>query len=271
MSGEPDAGAAALLLTLLGEFVLPAGRPVWTSTFTEALAALDVEEKAARQALARSARRGLLVSEKIGRRVRWALTDTARAVLEEGTERIYTFGLATPAWDGRWLLLLCSLPESRRELRYRLRARLGWVGLGSFGPGAWISPWVDREPAAVAALADIGLRDDARTFLASLGELGDARDIAAQAWPLDGLAGRYRRFSAAYAAGATAEDDRDAFVRLAGLVHRWRQFPGEDPDLPAELLPAGWPCADACTAFHARHADWSAPARRWWAALDAAD
>ncbi len=185
---EPEAGAAALLLTLLGEFVLPAGGPVWTSTFTDAFAALRVEEKAARQALARSARRGLLASEKVGRRVRWTLTGPAESLLREGTGRIYRFGLDAPPWDGRWLLLFCSLPESRRELRYRLRVRLGWTGLAPFGSGAWISPWTDREPAAVAVLRELGLAGQARTFSGALGSLGDAQDIARQAWELEELA-----------------------------------------------------------------------------------
>jgi phenylacetic acid degradation operon negative regulatory protein len=52
--------ARSLLLTMLGEFALPRGRPVWTATVVDALAAFAVEEKAARQALARTASEGLL-------------------------------------------------------------------------------------------------------------------------------------------------------------------------------------------------------------------
>lgn len=276
MSGnEHEASASALLLTLLGEFVLPEGRPVWTSTFTDALAALGVEEKAARQALARSARRGMLTSEKVGRRVRWTLTPGARRLLEEGTERIYRFGLDRPPWDGRWLLLFCSLPESRRELRYRLRVRLGWAGLGPFGPGAWISPWVDRQPAAVAVLEDLGLAAEARSFTGSLGALGDPQEIAAQAWQLDGLERDYARFLADHeqAAAVTGEPTatgEPAFVALSALVHRWRRFPGEDPDLPAELLPDHWPVERAAACFHLRHAEWSERALAWWRSLEAA-
>ncbi|MEZ5234698.1 MAG: PaaX family transcriptional regulator C-terminal domain-containing protein [Acidimicrobiales bacterium] len=55
-----------------------------------------------------------------------------------------------------------------------------------------------------------------------------------------------------------------AFVRVTNLVHRWRQFPGEDPGLPAELPPAAWPGAHAAGALHAFcHRDRSAAARRW--------
>ena len=47
--------ARSLLLTVLGEIVLPAGTPVWTQTVLDLLATVGVEEKSARQALARTA------------------------------------------------------------------------------------------------------------------------------------------------------------------------------------------------------------------------
>ena len=84
--------ARSLLMTLLGEYVLPRDRPVWTSTLVQALGTFGVEEKSARQALARTAAEGWLVSERVGRRVRWSLTAQGRKLLTEGAERIYAFG-----------------------------------------------------------------------------------------------------------------------------------------------------------------------------------
>ena len=70
--------ARSLLMTLLGEYVLPRERAAWTSTFVEALSADGVEEKAARQALARTAAEGWITAERVGRRVRWTV-DRPRA------------------------------------------------------------------------------------------------------------------------------------------------------------------------------------------------
>ncbi len=117
------------LLTVLGEFVLPVGGRVWTAALLDALGALGVEERTARQAVWRSAERGLLESERIGRRTRWALSDAATRLLTEGTRRIYSLHREPRPWDGRWLLLYVSVPESQRDLRHRMRTRLGWVGL----------------------------------------------------------------------------------------------------------------------------------------------
>src|SRR3954453_20492377 len=91
---RPRAGtsAKAVLLTVLGELVLPGGGAAWTGTLVESLTRLDVEEKNARQAISRLADDGLLAGERAGRRVRWHLTAEACELLTAGTERIYAFG-----------------------------------------------------------------------------------------------------------------------------------------------------------------------------------
>ncbi len=96
-----SASARSLLLTVLGEFALPRGEPVWTSTVLDALARLDVENRASRQALARTSAEGLLLSERHGRRTAWALTERGRDLLTEGTARIYGFMREPHAWEGR--------------------------------------------------------------------------------------------------------------------------------------------------------------------------
>src|SRR6516225_5329348 len=73
--------ARSLLMTVLGEFVLPRGRPVWTWVLVDTLAGFGVTEKSARQALARTAAEGLLAPERVGRRTRWDLTPPARGLL----------------------------------------------------------------------------------------------------------------------------------------------------------------------------------------------
>src|ERR687890_1902854 len=92
--------ARSLLLTVLGEFVLPLDAPVWTQTVVDVLALVGVEEKSARQALARTATDGVVTSTRAGRRVHWSLSRSGRRLLTEGAARIYAHGAARPAWDG---------------------------------------------------------------------------------------------------------------------------------------------------------------------------
>src|ERR1700760_915675 len=62
--------ARSLLLTVLGEFVMPSGQAVWTSTLLHALVGVGTAENAARQAIARSAAAGWLGGGKDGRQGR---------------------------------------------------------------------------------------------------------------------------------------------------------------------------------------------------------
>ena len=151
------ASARSLLLTVLGEFVHPRARPVWTSTLLEAMAALGVEEKSARQALARTASEGVLTSNRDGRRVHWSLTAHGETLLREGTERIYSFLRSSHPWDGRWLVLTVSLPETQRALRHQLRTRLTWLGLGSPSPGLWVTPEAAHLEEVRRVVADLDL------------------------------------------------------------------------------------------------------------------
>jgi phenylacetic acid degradation operon negative regulatory protein len=260
---EHGSSARAILLTVLGEFVLPSGGHVWTSTLIEALGALGVESKTTRQAVARTAAADLLVPERIGRQTRWSLTPAASRLLTEGAERIYLFGRTTPEWDGRWLLIWTTVPESNRHLRYRLRSRLAWRGFAAVAPGAWLSPWATQEPAAVAILTELGLAGEALSFVGRPGELGALPADVYRAWDLAAIETDYRAFIEV-TTSTEPTDDRAAFVALATLVHDWRHFPAADPALPAPLLPGSWSGAAAAELFHRRRAAWGAAAWRWW-------
>lgn len=255
--------ARSLLLTVLGEWVRPAGGAAWTATLIDAMAAVGVEARTTRQAVARSADAGLLRPERHGRRTRWRLTVEATRLLDEGSERIYRFGRATPAWDGRWVLLLVSVPETSRHLRYRLRTRLGWAGFAPIGPGDWLSPWVERGPEALAVLSDLGLAASTHSFVGELGPTGDPRALAAEAWELDRLEEEYEAFIAAHR-DQEPSSPAGAFRALTLLVHEWRHFPSADPGLPAELLPPGWSGMAAAELFHRLHARWAPAAAAWW-------
>ncbi|GLZ03798.1 PaaX family transcriptional regulator [Actinomadura sp. NBRC 104412] len=257
------ASARSLLLTVLGEFVLPAGRPVWTATFLEALGLLGVEEKAVRQALARSASEGWLAGTRHGRRTSWALTPSGRGLLTDGTERIYGFGRPMTRWDGQWLMVLASVPESDRRMRHLLRTRLAWNGLGNLSPGVWITPHPEREQEVREVLREIGLAATATIFVGRLGDLSEARRVARQAWDLDAIEPAYEDFLDAVHA-LRPVGDAETFAAHTRLVQEWRRFPFLDPGLPEELLPEGWSGARAFELFHRRHDAWRPAADRQW-------
>jgi phenylacetic acid degradation operon negative regulatory protein len=264
-----QSGATSLLLTVLGEFVTPAGGSVWTSTIVAGLETVGITEGNARQAVARLGEQGIVEPERVGRRTRWHLTDSGRRLLVTGAERIYSFGRRADGWDGTWLLVICAIPETQRGVRHRFRTQLTFEGFGFLSPTIAVSPHVDREKAANDIIAGLDLAESAITFVGASGILTPDRAILATAWDLDELAERYARFVAEFDDAARPEgSDADAFGEVVLLVDAWRRFPFADPELPSELLPDGWVGTRAQRVFDARRAARRDRAAAWYAALD---
>lgn len=253
--GSP--AARSLLLTVLGEYVLPRAGEVWQETLVAALTSLGYTEQAARQALARSTRDGWLRAERRGRRARMSLTDASRRLLASGAERIYSFGRPWE-WDGRWLIVMLRVPEKRRAVRHQLRSRLAWAGLGSLGAGVWLTPHVEREAELTAAIREEP-HAEARSFVARLGEMGDPQQLVAEGWDLAAVRDQYLAFLEDFSR-LRPSSPAALFRQQTLLVHAWRRFPFLDPDLPAALLPSGWPRSRAHALFVDRHARWAAGA-----------
>lgn len=256
--------ARGLLFTVLGEFVLPAGGSAWTSAFIEIFERLGVEEKAIRQALARTGADGWITPQRHGRRALWRLTPDGDQLLTEGTERIYAFASSQRDWDGSWLLVLARMPEASRPARHQLRTRLSWAGLGSPAPGVWITTHAERIAEVEHVLSAAGVTGR-QIFTAAHSGGGELTALVRQAWDLPAIERRYEEFLAEFDSPSAA----DPLARLVELVHAWRRFPSLDPGLPASLLPSGWSGAVAAELFAQRHEAWSADAVAEWARLNA--
>ncbi|MGY9071387.1 MAG: PaaX family transcriptional regulator [Acidimicrobiales bacterium] len=261
-------GAKALLLTVLGEFVLPAGGSVWTSSLVAAADAVGIAEKNARQAVARIGDRGLIESSRHGRTVRWSLTAEGRRLLESGTARIYGFGNGAVHWHSEWLVAHCPVSESQRTLRNQLRTQLGFLGFGELSPSLLVSPHVERESQLRDVLREMDLLSDSTIMRSTTGTPDESSALVKRAWSLDQLADFYVDFSRSHEAQEPA-NARAKFRAVVELVHDWRRFPFIDPELPTELLPDQWAGALAAKVFHARHMAWSDGAQRWFADQEA--
>ena len=261
-AGSDSAGG--LLFTVLGEFVLPGGGSAWTSTFIDVLARLGVEEKAARQALMRTASKGWLRSSRAGRRTRWALTPDAERLLTEGAERIYTFAGCARSWDGRWLLVLTRIPETDRAARHRLRTRLSWTGFGSPAPGVWLSAHTERLAEAEHALRQASVLEEAPIFVVQHRAGADMAEMVRRAWDLEAIEVSYREFLAGYG----TRDAGDPLAFQVDLVHAWRRFPWLDPTLPREFLPADWSGEQAARLFRRQHERLAVGANAEWSRLE---
>ncbi len=245
-----------LLLTLLGDYWWQRTESLPSAALVALLAEFGVSDSAARAALSRLTRNGLLVTAKSGRRTFVRLSERAAEILDEGARHIFSFGLDTQPWDGMWSLLAFSIPEHNRAARDALRKQLRWLGFAPLYDGLWLAPR-DQVGEVTSLLADLGITT-ATAFRATAVPGAGSGGLPQRAWDLGALRDRYEDFMGfAERLHAQAADGRmspvEALVARTHVMDEWRAFPALDPDLPAELLPDTWPRAAARQLFIATY------------------
>jgi phenylacetic acid degradation operon negative regulatory protein len=274
VSGDPSPSdgapttrsARSLLLILLGEFVWPTREPVWSSTLLRALGDLGIESDAARKALQRMADAGLITSSRSGRRLLWSISPTGHRLLEDGFHRVLEIARPALPWDGRWLILMVTVPEAQKNLRYRLQRRLTWSGMGSPAPGYWLTPHVERSGEVQALLSELQLESNANSFVGTFGDIGDESGLVRRAWNVEDLADRYASFIDD-AQRPVPESERDQFRRHVDLVQAWRLLAYADPGLPEIYLPSPWVGLRARDVFQHQRSTLMSGARSHWGEL----
>ena len=231
-----------------------------------ALEALGIEERAARQAINRTATDGWLESEPVGRYTRWRVTPNGRRLLDTAHDRL-SRSLSQDAWDGRFLLLALTGAGPDRATRERLATRLDFEGFGTLGPNLWITADRRARAGAEALLEGFDLPDRALLFDSEVVEGAETpADVVAMAWDLESARVAHEAFLEAFGSVEPA-DDREAFGLTTRLSHEWRHLLSVDPALPHELLPEGWPGAAAAELFHRRRSEWDKGATAFYEGL----
>ncbi|WP_374727570.1 PaaX family transcriptional regulator [Haloactinomyces albus] len=264
--GSDDSAAAStgaarpqtLLLTFFGGYVLGRGVHVATASVLDVLHRVGVSEHATRSTLSRMARRGLLHRIRRGRKVYVGLTWRSREILHDGEIRIWRLGAVNTHWDGTWTLLGFSLPESWQRQRHVLRSRLLWAGFGSLQGGLWIAPsTVEVGP----LLESLEAAERVKVFQARALSPTDVDDLVHDAWDLEALADRYRRFLARWDTHVPPTGLPDSLARQLMLQTEWLQIIRQDPRLPQQHLPEDWPAERAQQVFRALNAELEPAAR----------
>ncbi|WP_156765413.1 PaaX family transcriptional regulator C-terminal domain-containing protein [Mycobacterium sp. 1245852.3] len=240
------ATATQLLLAFLGAFVLDrAGREhIHARVIIDLLDSLDINEGTTRVTLNRMVNNGLLDRRRAGRTMAYGLTKKAVEMLREGDQRVSSVD-PFHRESTEWTLLSYSIPESRRDLRHRLRSQLLWSGFGRIRDGLWIAPGtVD-----VRSILDMLKVDDAVAF-AFAGAPVDAqasRDIVAAAWDLHSLRAHHEAFIATWSGEAPAPPH--PLAAHTAMVADWLELLRTDPGLPTKFLPTDWPAPRSVAAF----------------------
>jgi phenylacetic acid degradation operon negative regulatory protein len=267
-SSLTQGSARSLLITILGELVWPSGRPVWTSTLVHILGRLGVEEKTARQAVARASASGWIVAERQGREVRWALSPKLAGIFETGSGRVYSLSDPFLGWDGTWLTVSITIPQSQRGVRRPLYAGLTWAGLGNPAPGLWLTPHAERATEVGHLVGGLGLAENTFAFTGRTDSIGiPPAEIVRRGWDLDSLRAHYEQVWAAVMDLQPTGGDETLLAHVR-MISEWQELPRTDPQLPEALLP-DWIGRRVARRIEALRAQWTPVVRQRFAELDA--
>jgi phenylacetic acid degradation operon negative regulatory protein len=258
-----------LLVTLLGDYWFGQDCFIPSAALVELLSAFDVSTQAARAALSRALRAGVLVGQRDSRRTAYRMSDrgvrgslrAGRAIMRFSQQRAATVRV----WDGTWTLVTYSLATEQAEARRRIRRHLRSRGFAPLQDAVWVSPHRRRDEIASLLsafdVASFAIFEDAQLVTGSVTD-------PAELWPLDAIATHYRALNAAFKRTITRMRRRQpapkaALVLRTHTMNAWRTMPVTDPNLPPEMLPADWPGWEARQRFTEIYDGLAAPAARF--------
>jgi phenylacetic acid degradation operon negative regulatory protein len=243
--------ARSALFDLFGDHLRSRGGRAPVAALVKLLSPLGIAPPAVRTAVSRMVRQGWLHPLRLNSGPGYLLTPKAARRLDEAAARIYRTGKI--GWDGRFDLIVLEAAGNRRE-RQRLAANLAFLGYGTLDEQTWVATRPGEEIDAL--LTEAGLRYERFTATHAAGTPG-AMAVVRRAWDLDAIGQAYERFVSEQRpllSGITVRSgDEAAYAARFRLVHAWRTFLFQDPQLPPALLPERWP-GTAAAAFFDRHA-----------------
>ncbi|MFC4067338.1 PaaX family transcriptional regulator [Actinoplanes subglobosus] len=239
--------ARSALFDLYGDYLRARGSRAPVAALVRLLAPLDIAAPAVRTAVSRMVRQGWLHPLRLASGPGYLLTPKAARRLDEAAARVYRTGRG--GWDGRFDMILLHEPLRRQDA-----LRLTYLGYGPLSDQVWVAPKASEE--VEAALKDV---DHARFSATHT----SGSDIVGRAWDLSRIGQSYEEFVGSLHPVVKAitprSTDEEAYAARFRLVHAWRSFLFQDPQLPAALLPPGWPGVKAALFFD-KHATRLRPA-----------
>jgi phenylacetic acid degradation operon negative regulatory protein len=261
-----------LVLTIFGSYVRR-GELVWAGGMVEILEALGFSTGSARAALARLVNRDLLARTREGRRAFYSATRRAETLFAQGDRRIFSFGRAGSG-EQLWTVVWHAIPEAQRVARSRFASQLRFLGFGSVQDATWVAAR-DRGQEVVLLLRELALERYASVMVGQMSPAVPPVALVAEAWRLAGAEDRYRAFLAEFGPQRAAAPRRAsaagrrasaaaAFRTRTLLIHRFREFPFIDPELPEQLDPLREIRGEVVARFDELYRDLEEPASRYF-------
>ncbi len=256
----------SMIFTLYGDYIRHFGNKIWIGSLIRLLNEFGHNDQAVRAAISRMNKQGWVQSEKQGNKSYYFLTDRGVKRMEEAANRI--FKLKPEQWDGKWRMLMYTIPEEIRSIRDELRKELVWSGFGSMSNSCWISP-NKLEKQVEDLIEKYEIKEYVDFFIATYDGPHENSRVVDKSWNLEEINEKYQEFITEYsqkyiiAKSKIQKDDMtdaECFVERTKLVHEYRKFLFVDPGLPEELLPAQWLGGHAASLFSDYYRELAEPA-----------
>ncbi|WP_201745346.1 phenylacetic acid degradation operon negative regulatory protein PaaX [Alteribacter lacisalsi] len=270
---EESLNTRSMIFTLYGDYIRHYGNEIWIGSLIQLLKEFGHNEQSIRAAISRMNKQGWVQSRKEGNKSFYFLSDRGVSRMDEAAERI--FKLRNDKWDGKWRMLLYTIPEAKRNLRDELRKELVWSGFGTLSNSCWISPnRLDKQVENL--IAKYGIEDYVHFFVSEHKGPRTSRQVVEESWNLDDINKRYQSFISTYSEKFIIDKnkiekgsmpDGECFVERTKLVHEYRKFLFVDPGLPDELLPDQWLGVYAAALFSDYYRALAEPASRFFESI----
>ncbi|KRF60052.1 PaaX family transcrtiptional regulator [Bacillus sp. Soil745] len=259
-----------MIFTIYGDYIRNYGSKIWIGSLIRLLKEFGHNEQGVRVAVSRMVKQGWIQSEKQGNKSYYFLTDRGVQRMDEAANRIYK--MKPNEWDGKWRILMYTIPEDKRQLRDDLRKELLWSGFGSFSSGCWISP-NDLEKQINRLIEKYDIDEYVDFFISEYKGPKENQTLVEKSWQLEEIENKYEEFIEKYSKQFIVHQsiisrgemsDADCFVERTNLVHEYRKFLFIDPGLPKELLPSKWNGNHAALLFSQYYQVLAEPASRFF-------
>jgi phenylacetic acid degradation operon negative regulatory protein len=236
-----------VIYTLFGAYIIQRGGEVHVANLIELVRPLGFSANAIRLGLSRMSRYGVFNVRKAGRCSYYSLSPKGMEWMERG--RMRAFDVGHKKWDGKWRLVVYSVPEKLRVLRDKIRVKLCSLGFANLSASVWISPH-DLRSEIVSFVRKNRMTKYVEMFEAEYMGFRNARVFAVYIWDIEDLRKRYQAFVRKYTAlrskserlvkESYSMDPAECFAERFCLTAEYVALRLEDPMLPLELLPANW-------------------------------
>jgi len=260
----------SMIFTLFGDYIRHYGNKIWIGSLIRLLKEFGHNEQSVRVAASRMVKQGWLQSQKNGNKSYYFLTKRGEKRMDEAGRRI--FKLSPHKWDGKWRILMYTIPEKRRRIREDFRKELMWSGFGHLSNSCCISPNnLEKEVGFILEKYEITPYVD--FFVTDHVGPKDNHSIVERSFQMKEIEKKYKEFIANYEKQFEFHEklmkegkmtDADCFVERTKLVHEYRKFLFIDPGLPKELLPDIWCGQEAAQLFRQYYQLLAVPASRFF-------